>query len=155
MFSQLRENQPAFLKVNADGKWYPAMCAKLRMSEQEWKRLRGPISIKTEAQAVKTPYGTVPRIIMRIYDDPQHPLQLESFLNTENPDHSKDFDLYKKSEYILIFLLDLDSEIRITKKIHNLPLMQEVLETAVELNRKDRDFNFERAKEWILQNMEL
>src|SRR3989442_834601 len=55
--------------------------------------LRGPIPIHFRYELYQQPTAPVIRTVVRLYDQPQHPLALETFSNVEDPQQRSEFSV--------------------------------------------------------------
>ena len=121
--------------------------------------VRGRVPIYLSHKLYAHPAAPVIRILLVIYDQPDRPLALETFINVEDPQQEADFERLTKQEESYLLFYDELLQHRLTKGIRlgePEPLV-EVLKQAKRLLAaipKDQ-FSFEKAKEAVLTKTEL
>jgi hypothetical protein len=90
------------------------------------------------------------RTVLSLYDRPQHPLKVESFINVAEEDQRRDFAALADQEQLLLLLYDRDLQHRLSKVVPypdrtDIPL---ILARAEELRAAIAPwrYHFERAK---------
>jgi hypothetical protein len=63
----------------------------VKAPNREIQSVRGRVPIRVIHELFNHPAAPVIRITVRIYDQPQNPLALETFINVENPQQRSDY----------------------------------------------------------------
>jgi hypothetical protein len=104
------------------------------------------------------------RTVLCLYDRPQHPLKLESFINIENiedPEQRADFAALATQEQLLVLFYDQDVRHRLSKRVPyraaDRAEVPRILARAEELwlAIPPARFDFDRAKAAVLRNTTL
>lgn len=116
----------------------------------EIENVRGQIPIEIRHELYRHPSAPVIRMLTRLYDQPQRPLALETFVNIDDEQQRADYgDLARQDELNLLFY---DEQIchRLAKRVRNgtRDEILKVLLTALRLRAQiaDERFDFDRAK---------
>lgn len=93
-------------------------------------------------------------MVLTIYDQPDRPLALETFINVEDPRQAADFEVLSKQKEACLLFFDEQLQNRLTKGIslRGSEIMGEILCEANNLLAaipKER-FDFERAKAAVM-----
>jgi hypothetical protein len=57
--------------------------------------------------------------VVKIYDQPDRPLGLETFINVDEPDQRQDFAALAEQEELLLLFYDETMSHRLTKRVRN------------------------------------
>jgi len=79
--------------------------------------LRGTFPIGLRHELYSHPSAPVIRTILSLYDRPQHPLRVESFINVAEPDQRADFAALAAQKEFLIVFYDQDMRHRLSKRV--------------------------------------
>jgi hypothetical protein len=120
-------------------------------------RGRVPIHLRQELYAhVSAP---VIRIVLTIYDQPDRPLAIETFINVEDPQQAADFEGLAKQEEAYLLFYDEKLKHRLTKgiKLGEPETLAQILNQAKRLlaGIPEERFNFEEAKAAVMARTKL
>jgi hypothetical protein len=73
--------------------------------------------VKLAHDLYEHPSAPVIRTVVKIYDQPEHPLALETFINVDEPDQWQDFAAPAEQEELLLLLYDETLSHRLTKRV--------------------------------------
>lgn len=118
--------------------------------------LRGDVPIRYQWTVWDTPWARVLRLEMTIYDRPQAPYALETFMNVENPEQLADLRRLTLQKYLQIHFFDRRCRYKFTKRIAQdaetrwslLQAIDLALVTHKELNGS---WDFDRAKVEVMK----
>src|SRR4051794_14358283 len=117
--------------------------------------LRGTFPIGLQHELYAHPAAPVIRTVLRLYDRPQHPLKVESYLNIAEPDQRADFAALAAQEEVMLLFYDHDVRHRLSKVVpypdrSDIPL---ILARADELRAAipPERFNYAKAKAAVLR----
>lgn len=110
---------------------------------------RGRVPIRVVHELFNHPSAPVIRMTVRIYDQPQHPLALETFINIEDPQQRADYEGLATQDTIYMLFYDENLSRRLSKQVNNVAKdeIKHVLSQADSLFTaipKER-FDFDRA----------
>jgi hypothetical protein len=111
---------------------------------------RGAVPIGLRHELYEHPAAPVIRLVTTIYDQPQHPLALETFINVSDEAQRVDYAALATQDHLYLFFYDEQLQHRLSKQVR-LPdptAMSEVLTRASALLTAipTEQFNFEEAK---------
>jgi hypothetical protein len=107
------------------------------------------------------PAAPVIRTVLSLYDRPQHPLKLESFINIEDPEQRAAFAALATQGQLLVLFYDQDVRHRLSKRVPyraaDRAEVPRILARAEELwlAIPPARFDFDRAKAAVLRNTTL
>jgi hypothetical protein len=114
--------------------------------------VRGQMPIGTRHELYAHPASPVIRMVTRIYDQPERPLALETFINVEDPDQRADYAALTRQDELLMLFYDQTLRHALSKRIRQTdqPQLLEVLTTADRLlaaiPEDRRDFDTAKAE---------
>ncbi|OYT29909.1 MAG: hypothetical protein B6U95_01610 [Thermofilum sp. ex4484_82] len=115
--------------------------------------------VNIQIDTVRTPFGAIIRMVLTIFDDPYNPLKLEMFVNPKNKEHVEDFLRLSNQTWIPVAFFDLSGKIRTTSRISlGEKIRSQVkrhLEMAEKVNREIKTYNFNKAKQYIIERFPL
>jgi hypothetical protein len=125
-----------------------ALIAKMPASEID--SLRGTYPIQLRHELFEHPAAPVIRITATLYDDPDRPFLLETFINVAEADQRTDYAAFAHQEELPILFYDGQHQFRLAKTLGNgprqtVPLMLEIAGQILDRIPSER-FDFERAK---------
>lgn len=96
---------------------------------------------------------------VRIYDQPQHPLALETFINVEDPQQRADYEGLSKQDTIYMLFYDETLSHRLVKQVANIAkdemkLVLNQADTLLAAIPKER-FDFDKAKAAVMERTRL
>lgn len=121
--------------------------------------VRGRVPIELNHELYNHPAAPVIRTVMRIYDEPERPLALETFTNVEDLQQATDFANLGEQEELYLLFFDETLPHRLTKAVHLgdreiiMGIMSEA-NTLLAAIPKER-FNFEQAKAAVMAATKL
>jgi hypothetical protein len=105
------------------------------------------------------PLVPVIRTVVRIYDQPDRPLALESFINVDEPEQWADFARLAEQEELLFGFYDETLSHRLTKRVRNSATdeMSRILTYAdrVRAAIPEGQYDFDRAKAAVMAITQL
>ncbi len=131
----------------------------IKAPQHEIRSVQGRVPIELRHELYQHPAAPVIRLVTRIYDQPDAPLALETFINVDDEQQRADYgELARQDELDLLFY---DEQLRhsLTKRVRNAarPDLVEVLITALQLRARipsDR-FDFDLAKAEVMEATSL
>jgi hypothetical protein len=133
-----------------------ALVAKL--PAREIRSVRGRVPIRLRHELYQHPAAPVIRTVLTIYDQPQHPLALETFVNVEEPDQRADFARLAEQERLILLFYDEHLAHRLTKVVPHRDAegIRAILTNADALRARipAAAYDFMRAKEEVLRTTE-
>ncbi len=116
-----------------------------------------PIALRH--QLIEHPAAPVIRTVMRIYDQPNRPLAIETFINIEQEDQREDFARLGKQDQLILLFYDEELRHQLTKVVPHVPNAEagNILNWADRIRRsipEDR-YDFDRAKADVVARMKL
>ena len=121
---------------------------------------RKPCPIVFTPQAVRTPYGTIVRVLVKILDDPSNPLRCETFLNPLNP---KDKELYEKllKQNKLPIVIKVAGRyvdsLAMTFSERSVNALKSAWQTAVKCNEEEgvKQIDMMKAKDYVMKTIKF
>ena len=131
----------------------------IKAPQREIQSVRGRVPIRVVHELFNHPSAPVIRMTVRVYDQPQNPLALETFINVEDPQQRSDYATLANQETLSMLFYDEALSHRLTKRVNNVSKedISQVLEQADRLFAsipKDR-FDFDRAKAAVMDRTRL
>jgi hypothetical protein len=131
----------------------------VKVPGQELTTLRGTMPIGLRHELFEHPSAPVIRTVLSIFDRPQSPLRVETFINVAEEDQRADFAALADQELLLLLFYDEQLQHRLTKLVPY-PERSEVptiLARADELRATMPPwrFDFDRAKAAVIQRTTL
>jgi len=83
----------------------------------ELATLRGTFPIGLRHELFSHPAAPVIRTILSLYDRPQHPLKLESYINVAEADQRADFAALAAQDELLLLFYDRELQHRLSKRV--------------------------------------
>lgn len=125
----------------------------------EIQSLRGRVPIHLRYELYSHPAAPVIRMVTTIYDHPEHPLALETFINVEDPGQRNDLAALATQDRLLMLFYDEGLAHRLTKIVPHTEsaVVTEILDRAEELLAripKER-FDFDAAKRRVMEATSL
>jgi hypothetical protein len=121
--------------------------------------VRGRVPIQVRNELYEHPAAPVIRTVLVIYDQPERPLKLESFINVGDPQQRADFAALSQQEELRLLFYDEQLAHRLSKVVPNRApeAMTEVLAAAERLRGAiaPERFNFDRAKAEVMRATRL
>lgn len=131
----------------------------VKLPRQEIQSVQGRVPVELRHELYAHPLAPVVRVVTRIYDQPDQPLALESFVNVGEPDQRSDYAALAEQDHLLMLFYDEQLRHSLTKQVGGLDpdAVTEVLTTADRLlaviPETRRDFN--RAKAEVMARTQL
>jgi len=127
----------------------------IKTPDQEIETVRGRVPIALRHQLYAHPAAPVIQTVITIYDQPEHPLALETFTNIEDEQQKADFAALAGQKELYLLFYDELLEHRLSKQVHSSQneIVSEILMRAEEILAaipKDK-FNFDQAKADIIK----
>ena len=125
----------------------------------EIQSLRGRVRIHLRYELYDHPAAPVVRMVTTIYDQPERPLALETFINVEDPQQRDDFAALATQDRLLMLFYDEGLAHRLTKTVPHPrgDLVTQILDQANSLLvaiPRER-FNFDAAKRRVMESTSL
>jgi len=122
-------------------------------------RVRGTVPVHVQHLLYEHRNAPVIRTVLTIYDQPQSPLRLESFINVAEPDQRADFAALADQKLLYLFFYDEQLRHRLNKVVPTEPdetlrmmlAQADALQAAIPPWR----YQFDRAKAGILRGTRL
>lgn len=125
----------------------------------EIRSLHAPVPVHLRYELYEHPAAPVIRMVTRIYDQPDRPLALETYINVEDPQQRADLSAMTSQDRLIMLFYDEGLAHRLTKTVPHLQsdLVAEILTRADDLlTRIPRErFDFDLAKRRVMDSMEL
>jgi hypothetical protein len=131
----------------------------VKAPNREIQRIRGRVPIRVVHELFSHPAAPVIRMTVRIYDQPQHPLALETFFNVEDPQQRADYESLAKQNTIYLLFYDETLRHRLSKGVNNIAKdeINQMLSQADSLfaTIPNERFDFDKAKAAVLERTRL
>ncbi len=131
----------------------------IKAPRHEILSVEGVVHILFRHEVYECPTAPVIRMLTTIYDQPDRPLALETFINVEDPEQRADYESLTRQEQLLLLFYDEHLEHRLTKTVGGLDraLIAEVLARADQLYQvlPEGQFSFEIAKAAVIARTTL
>lgn len=120
---------------------------------------RGRVPIHVRHELFNHPAAPVIRMTVRIYDQPQRPMAMETFINVEDPQQRADYEGLSKQETIYMLFYDEALRHRLSKGVNN-SAREEITHILGQADQllttipKER-FDFDRAKAAVMERTRL
>lgn len=126
---------------------------------EEIQSVCGRVPIHLRYELYQHPAAPVIRMVVRVYDQPERPLALETFVNVEDPQQRADFAALAAQERLLLLFYDEGLSHRLTKVVGHIQnqVVTQILGQADSLLAgipKER-FDFDRAKQRVMERTQL
>jgi hypothetical protein len=114
--------------------------------------VRGRVPIATRHELHSHPASPVIRMVTRIYDQPERPLALETFINVGDPDQRTDYQALSQQDELVMLFYDQSLSHALSKRIGlaDQPRLLQILTTADRLlaaiPEDQRDFDLAKAE---------
>jgi hypothetical protein len=121
--------------------------------------VRGRVPIETRHELHSHPASPVIRMVTRIYDQPDRPLALETFINPGDPDQRADYETLTHQDELALLFFDQTIHHALSKRVRltDQPRLREILAAADRLlaaiPEDQRDFD--RAKAEVMRTTGL
>ena len=115
-----------------------------------------PVPVQINVQTIRTPFGSLIRFVITIFDDILNPLELEFFANPEKEDHVKDLLRLEEQDRLPIFFVKEGKIINcLMVTLQNLKgHIKRHIETAIAFNEilrlEGKKIDFNKAKEYFM-----
>jgi len=121
----------------------------------EIRSLAGRVPVHLRYELYDDPAAPVVRMVVRIHDQPEHPLALETFINVEDPQQRDDLAALANQDRLLMLFYDEGLAHRLTKTVPHPrgDLVTQILDQANSLLAgipRER-FDFEAAKRRVME----
>ena len=127
----------------------------LKAPRIEIESARGRVPIQLSHELYDHPSAPVVRIHVRIYDQPQAPLAMETFINVADDTQRADYAALANQDEIALLFLDETHQQRLAKRISHAghQVVPQVLAAADDLLRRipAEQVDFERAKQAVME----
>lgn len=117
--------------------------------------MRGNVAMRITHELHREPEAPVIRSVVEIYDDPKHPLALETFTNVRDDEQRRDFNILSGQPYYIFTFYNEYLTHRLTKLVHNThgehtaSLFRQALLASSLI--PDQQYNFDQAKATIIR----
>ena len=122
---------------------------------EEIQSVRGRVPIHLRYELYEHPAAPVIRMVVRIYDQPERPLALETFINVEDPQQRSDFEALSSQDRLLMLFYDETLAHRLTKTVAHVQaeMVPEILGQADSLLARTprQRFDFDLAKRHVME----
>lgn len=120
---------------------------------------RGNVPIRVKHELFDHPSAPVIRMTTTIYDQPQRPLAMETFINIEDPEQRSDYEGLAKQQTLHMFFYDETLKHRLTKGVNNaardeIPYILTQADKLLSTIPKSR-FDFDKAKKAVMERTRL
>lgn len=121
--------------------------------------VQGQVPIGTRHELYNHPASPVIRMVTRIYDQPDRPLSLETFVNPGDPDQRSDYQALARQDELVLLFYDQHLRHALSKRLRltDQPRLLEVLTAADRLlaaiPEPQRDFDTAKAE--VLRRTQL
>lgn len=131
----------------------------LKAPRHEIESARGAVPIRLGHEFYAHPAAPVIRMALHIFDQPEAPLALETFINVADPDQRADYAALADQDEILLLFLDENLAERLTKRISHpgRDVVPQIVTAADQLLGQipPDQFDFERAKQAVMEATKL
>lgn len=131
----------------------------IKLPAQEIASVRGRVPIQVRHELYAHPQAPVIRTVLTIYDQPEHPLALETMTNVAESDQRADFGRLAGQEELLLLFYDEQLQHRLSKRVGNVDrkTIEDILEQADAARQRipPERYDFMRAKEAVMRNTHL
>lgn len=124
---------------------------------REIESVRGGVRIGFQHELYDHPTAPVIRMVTTIFDQPDRPLALETFINVADPEQRSDYEAFGRQEQLLMLFFDERLVHRLTKTIAGLDAQTigRVLARADRLLETIDQFDFDLAKADVMEATSL
>lgn len=91
----------------------------IKAPHRDIQSARGRVPIHVRHELYNHPSAPVIRMTVTIYDQPQHPLAMETFINVEDPQQRADYEGLAKQKTLHMLFYDETLRHRLTKGVNN------------------------------------
>lgn len=131
----------------------------IKVPGQEIVSVRGRVATHIRHELHRQPAAPVIRTVVKIYDQPDRPLALESFTNIDDEIQRTDFAALANQKTLLMLFYDEALSHRLTKRVpySQGPVVAEILGRAERMRAAiaAEDFDFDGAKREVLRHTTL
>lgn len=131
----------------------------LKAPAADIRSARGRVPILLRHELYQHPQAPVIRMTVRIYDQPDRPLALESFVNVSDPQQRAEYAALAEQDQLYLFFYDEQLRHRLTKGVHNAggDTIRDVLTQAEQLRARipQQQFDFDAAKKEVMRQTHL
>jgi len=131
----------------------------VKVPAKEITSLAGRVPVKLSHDLYEHPSAPVIRTVVKIYDQPDRPLALETFINVDEPDQWRDFAQLAEQDELLLLFYDEALHHRLTKQVRNTARkqMRNILNWAdrVRTSIPDQEYDFNQAKADVMRRTRL
>jgi len=141
----------ACLTIGTDG----GTALLLKAPRIEIESVRGHVPVQLNHELYDHSSAPVIRLALRLYDQPQAPLAMETFINVADETQRADYAALADQDEITLLFLDEAHQQRLAKRISHAgrQVVPQVLATADELLQRipAEQIDFERAKQAVME----
>jgi len=131
----------------------------VKVPSRDIKSARGRVPIHLRHELYQHPSAPVVRTVIRIYDQPDLPLALETFTNVQDEAQRAEFAALAVQKSVLLLFYDEGLKHRLTKQVDSAPndAIPEIVRQADELLARipPGQFDFDRAKAAVVRRTRL
>jgi hypothetical protein len=125
----------------------------------EIRSIPGRVPVKLAHDLYEHPSAPVIRMVVKIYDQPNRPLALETFINVDEPDQWRDFAALAEQDELMLLFYDETLSHRLSKRVRNTAgeHMSRILNWAdrVRAAIPDEQYDFNQAKADVMRRTGL
>ncbi|SRR5579885_777351 len=121
--------------------------------------MQGNVPMQVTHELYREPEAPVIRSVVKIYDDPNHPLSLETFTNVREEDQRREFGTLSDQPKYMFAFYDEYLQHRLTKLMDNThgdqtaALFRQALLASSRIS--DQHYNFDQAKEAVIRKTSI
>ncbi len=131
----------------------------VKLPQRDIQTLSGRVPMRVRHEIYTHPQAPVIRVVVTIYDRPQNPLALETFINIEDPQQRADYSALSNQEHLYLLFYDEQIQYRLGKGVDNdarsdTPMILAQADAAVAAIPPGR-FDFDLAKAAVMDKTKL
>lgn len=131
----------------------------VKAPQREISSVTGPVLMKVFHELYQEPEAPVIRSVVKMYDQPDTSLSLETFTNVRDEQQRSDFDILAQQQKFLFLFYNENLQHQLSKQLNNSngKQMSKILELADRRSSilSDATYNFDQAKARVMRNTKL
>jgi hypothetical protein len=131
----------------------------VKVPDADIRSMAGPVPIEVMHELYQHPLAPVVRTVVRVFDQPQSPLALESFFNLADESQWAEYASLSEQQHLTFLFYDQSLQHQLTKQVRNSAgdHMRNILNWAdrVKAAIPDSQYDFDGAKADVMQRFSL